>query len=44
MMDLRDSSVSWVEYYVDGYPYNTPCRPWESSINIAAALKYVGAQ
>lgn len=40
MMDLRDSSLSWVEYYVDGYPYNTPCRPWESSINIAAALKY----
>ena len=40
MMDLRDSSLSWVEYYVDGVPYNTPCRPWESSINIAAALKY----
>ena len=40
MMNLRDSSLSWVEYYVDGVPYNTPCRPWESSINIAAALKY----
>ena len=40
MMDLRDSSLSWVEYYVDGVPFNTPCRPWESSINIAAALKY----
>ena len=40
MMDLRDSSLSWVEYYVDSVPYNTPCRPWESSINIAAALKY----
>lgn len=40
MMDLRDSSLSWVEYYVDGIPYNTPCRPWESSVNIAAALKY----
>ncbi|MBR4755519.1 MAG: hypothetical protein IK076_01100, partial [Bacteroidales bacterium] len=40
MMDLRDSSLSWVEYYVDGIPFNTPCRPWESSINIAAALKY----
>ncbi|MBQ9819049.1 MAG: hypothetical protein IJM60_02075 [Bacteroidales bacterium] len=44
MMDLRDSSLSWVEYYVDGYPYNTPCRPWESSINIAAALKYKHAR
>ena len=40
MMDLRDSSLSWVEYYVGGVPFNTPCRPWESSINIAAALKY----
>lgn len=40
MMDLRDSSLSWVEYYVDGIPFNTPCRPWESSINIAAALWY----
>lgn len=40
MMDLRDSSLSWVEYYVGGVPFNTPCRPWESSINIAAALKF----
>ena len=44
MMDLRDSSLSWVEYYVDGVPFNTPCRPWESSINIAAALKYAKAK
>ncbi len=44
MMDLRDGSLSWVEYYVDGKPFNTPCRPWESSINIAAALKYAKAR
>ena len=44
MMDLRDSSLSWVEYYVDGKPFNTPCRPWESSINIVSALKYAGGQ
>jgi len=40
MMDLRDSSLSWVEYYIDGKPFNTPCRPWESSVNIVAALEY----
>ena len=44
MMDLRDSSLSWVEYYVDGKPFNTPCRPWESSINIVSALKYAGVK
>lgn len=41
MMDLRDDAHAWVEYYYnDGTPSGTPCRPWESGINIEAAIAY----
>ena len=40
MMALRDSAGAWVEYYVDGVPSGCPCRPWESGINIEAAIAY----
>jgi hypothetical protein len=29
---------AWVEYYEDGKPFNTRCRPWESGINLEAAI------
>jgi hypothetical protein len=37
-LDIRDSTGAWVEYYRDGLPQGTPCRPWESAVNIAALL------
>lgn len=40
MMALRDDSGAWVEYYVDGQASGCRCRPWESGINIEAAIKY----
>ncbi|MDD3108816.1 MAG: hypothetical protein PHV49_06380 [Alistipes sp.] len=40
MMNLRDSAGAWVEYYVDGIPNGCRCRPWESGINIEAAILY----
>ena len=40
MMALRDDSGAWVEYYVDGQPSGCRGRPWESGINIEAAIKY----
>ena len=43
MMDMRDETGAWVEYYVDGVPKGCPCRPWESGINIEAALEYAAS-
>ena len=43
MMDMRDETGAWVEYYVDGVPNGCPCRPWESGINIEAALEYAAS-
>ena len=40
MMNLRDATGAWVEYYVNGVPFGCGCRPWESGINIEAAIKY----
>jgi len=40
MMSLIDPTGVWVEYYLDGKPYNTRCRPWESGINLEAAINY----
>ena len=41
MMALRDKTGAWVEYYNDGKPNGCPCRPWESGINIEAAIEYI---
>lgn len=38
MLSIRDGAGAWVEYYEDNRPLGTRCRPWESAINIEAAL------
>jgi hypothetical protein len=40
MMERRDATGAWVEYYRNGVPSSTRCRAWESAINIEAALRY----
>lgn len=40
ILALRDESGVWSEYYNEGNPAGTQCRPWESGINITAILKY----
>jgi hypothetical protein len=40
MLSLVDATGAWVEYYVDHCPMGTRCRPWESAINIEAALRW----
>jgi len=40
MMNLRDDSGSWVEYYNSGRAMGCKCRPWESGVNIEAAIRY----
>ena len=40
MMALRDNTGAWVEYYHEGIPSGCQCRPWESGINIEAAIRY----
>ncbi|MDR3193790.1 MAG: hypothetical protein LBT76_00685 [Tannerella sp.] len=40
MLDVIDDTGAWVEYYEDGVPSGTLCRPWESAINIEAAIEY----
>jgi hypothetical protein len=40
MMSVRDSAGAWVEYYRDGEPVGCPCRPYESGINMEAALRF----
>ena len=42
MMSVVDATGAWVEYYEDYKPRSTRYRPWESGINLDAALKYVG--
>ena len=41
MMALRDKTGAWVEYYNEGKPNGCQCRPWESGINIEAAIEHV---
>lgn len=36
LLDIADTAGAWVEYYDEGRPMGTRCRPWESGINIAA--------
>jgi hypothetical protein len=39
-LQMVDPTGAWAEYYLDGSPQGTRCRPWESAINIAALLHY----
>ena len=41
MLAIRDECGAWAEYYKGLTPQGTRCRPWESAINIAGALKYL---
>ena len=45
-LSLQDEAGMWAEYYDDNRPAPgyTRCRPWESGINIEAALRYLQAQ
>jgi hypothetical protein len=40
VLNIADSADAWVEVYLEGKPFNTRCRPWESGMNIAAILLY----
>jgi len=40
MLDVLDSTGSWVEYYRDDQPVGCPYRPYESGINLEAALRF----
>jgi hypothetical protein len=40
MLHVVDAAGAWTEYYEDNIPSGTLCRPWESAINIEAAIEY----
>lgn len=40
MLNVLDKTGAWVEYYQDNKPKGTRYRPWESAINIEAAIDY----
>ena len=37
---IVDETGAWSEYYLDGVPSGTRCRPWESAINLEALLRF----
>jgi hypothetical protein len=41
MTSIVDPTGAWVEYYSDYKPHGTRCRPWESGINLDAAISYI---
>lgn len=38
MLSVIDECGAWAEYYENGRPSHTRCRPWESGINLLAAI------
>lgn len=40
MLSVLDKTGSWVEYYDLGKPKGTRYRPWESAINLEAAIEF----
>ncbi|MFH1615826.1 MAG: hypothetical protein ABIG61_12185 [Planctomycetota bacterium] len=40
MLTQLDLAGAWVEYYEDGKPKGCRCRPWESGINLEAAINF----
>lgn len=40
MMSLLDKTRAWVEYYKNDKPEGTRYRPWESAVNLLAAITY----
>jgi len=43
-LQMVDPTGAWAEYYLNGSPQGTRCRPWESAINIVALLNYAEQQ
>ena len=43
MLELRDSTGAWVEYYTGISPEGCRCRPWESSLSLLALLDYAAS-
>ncbi len=41
MLSLRDECGAWSEYYTGREHTGTRCRPWESAINMAGAIRYL---
>ena len=39
LLEMRDPTGSWVEYYIGNKGISTRCRPWESAINLCGLLK-----
>ncbi len=39
-LQMVDPTGAWAEYYINGLPHLTRCRPWESAINLEAVLHY----
>lgn len=42
MMQASDDTGAWVEYYEKNQPMGTRCRPWESGVNLEAAIDFAG--
>ncbi|MBR6764930.1 MAG: hypothetical protein IKM06_00455 [Clostridia bacterium] len=43
-VSVLDETGVWCEYYKNGKPYNTRCRPWESAINTEALIAWEEAR
>ena len=41
MFSKLDETGAWVEYYKNDQPSGTMCRPWESAINLEAAINFL---
>ncbi len=44
MMSVLDSTGAWVEYYQNDAPIGCPCRPYESGINLEAAIHFLSSR
>lgn len=40
-VSILDETGVWCEYYQNGIPWKTRCRPWESAINIEGIIAFV---
>ncbi len=43
-LSMTDQVGSWSEYYLNGVPNGTRCRPWESAINLEALIAWAMRQ
>lgn len=40
VLEQRDSTGAWAEYYTGAQPQGCRCRPWESALSLLALLRY----